>query len=154
MQVETTLGVLAGAEPALARLAALKLPARTAYHIAKLVTLVRQETKHFHDQRLARIKEFGEARPATPPERAMTGDDTVYECRPDTKGWTEFQKTVTELVGVRSTVAWGPIKLSWLGTSEVAAEDLVALGPLLEDDTAPAQEPERKVGKTAKRRGT
>ena len=62
--IQTTLGALVQAEPALAPICALKLSARSAYHLKKLAQLVAIETEHFHKERDRYITEMGTARAA------------------------------------------------------------------------------------------
>jgi hypothetical protein len=117
--ITTTLGVLVQAEPALAALAALKLPAKSAYHVKKLATLVAQETQHFQDARNGYIKELGVAQP-----------DGSVSIAPDSPALPTFVEKVTELIAVEVVIPWGPLTLAMLGDEKVSAADLQALGPL------------------------
>ncbi len=126
--IETTLGALVTAEAALARLAGRQLPIKTAYHVAKLVRLVRAETEHYHAQRTAFIKELGASRDPTPAEKAA-GSTEVFEVK--SENVQDFQKRMTELDALAVTIAWGPIDLATLGAIEIVAFDLVQLEPLL-----------------------
>lgn len=121
--LQTTLGDLVAAEEALSRVAALKLPVKSAYHVAKLVRLVREETRVFHEQRDAFIRELGEASVAN-----AHGEQTIT-VKP--ANWPEFQKRIRELAAIAVTIAWGPLTLDMFGEESIAAADLLALGPLV-----------------------
>jgi hypothetical protein len=112
-----TLGALVEAEPALDRLLDQKLSAQAAYHLAKLATLVRAETAHFHAQREALIREFG-----TP-----TGE--VIEVQPDQRP--EFFRRVQELLAVEATIAWRPLSVAQV--LEISGGDVLRLGALLSE---------------------
>jgi hypothetical protein len=134
--IEVTLGYLAEAEPALARLAAEKLPFKTAHALAKLAKAVADETKYFHEQRNALVKEHGEVKPGGAPDEILVG--------PTMAGWRAFVAKVNELVGVPVTLALDPIDLTTLDPKvldrlETSANDLIVLGPflLLPSATAP-----------------
>lgn len=125
--IQTTLGALVNAESALAPLCALKLSAKSAYHMKKLAQLVAGETKHFNAERDALIKELGTKR-----------DDGNFELTPDNDQMPTFVTKVTELAAVPVEIPWGPITLAMLADERVSAQDLAALGPLLAD---PDEEP-------------
>ena len=136
MSIETTLGALVEAEPALGRLLALKLPTKTAYHLAKLAKLVREETQHFHTQREALIRELGTERDPTEAEKVQNGNGTkVISVTPE--HWPECQTRLAELAAVQVTIALTPIAIDELGAIDVAGEDLLALGPLLTETREP-----------------
>lgn len=123
MTIDTTLGQLAEAEPALARLAAEKLPFQTAYRVAKLAKAVGEETKHFYDQRNALVKEYGEPKPGGTPEE--------IQVLPSSPMWPEFVRKVQELVAVAVTVPLAPVDLASANGLQIAATDLLLLGPLV-----------------------
>jgi hypothetical protein len=125
--IQTTLGALVQAEPAIATIAAMLLSAKSAYHVAKLARLVATETRHFHTSRDAIIQELGTAR-----------DGGGAELKPDAEAWPAFVARVTELAAVEVTLPWGPITLAMLGDAPVSAQVLVALGPLLAEPDAEA----------------
>jgi len=129
--IETTLGVLVAAEPALARLAAEKLPIKVAYHIAKLAKLVIAETELFKQQRDALVKRLGTVRAATEAERAVHGSE-VWEVQPPHQR--EFVDQLTELLKSPSMVAWVPLEFEELKDVVLPAADLLALGPLVVED--------------------
>lgn len=125
--IQTTLGALVQAEPALAPICALKLSARSAYHLKKLAQLVAIETTHFHTERNALIKELGTARP----DGGFGIEPTIaFEENPQ---FAAFLRRVTELAAVEVTIPWGPLDLAMLGDEKVSAAELAALGPLLAD---------------------
>jgi hypothetical protein len=120
--ITTTLGALVQAEPALQPICALKLNARSAYHLKKLAQLVAIETKHFHAERDRYITELGSVR-----------EGGGFELKPDSEAWPTFVAQLTELAAVPVEIPCGPITLEMLGTADVSAQDLIALGPLLAD---------------------
>jgi hypothetical protein len=128
--IQTTLGALVQAEPALQAICALSLAAKAAYHVKKLAQLVAQETAHFHAERDRAIRELGTAR-----------DGGGYEIKPDgdtvidgqNAALQAFQRRVTDLAAVPVTIAWGPITIDLLGDERVSAAQLLALGPLCAD---------------------
>jgi len=120
--IATTLGALVQAEPALQPICQLKLTARSAYHVKKLVWIVAQETKHFHAERDRYITELGTAT-----------DAGGFELKPDNEAFPTFVAQLNELAAVEVTIPWGPITLAMLGDAQVSAVELSALGPLLAD---------------------
>lgn len=128
--IETTLGALFDAEPALGRLLAVPLPVKTAYHVAKLGRLVREDTAHFHEQRAALIRELGAERDPTDAEKAHGGSDTKV-ISVTAEHWQEFQTRVAELAAIPVTLAWRPLLLDDLGAIAISGADLLALGPLV-----------------------
>ena len=123
--ISTTLGVLVQAEPALQPICAVKVSAKSAYHLQKLARLVAQETAHFHDARNGYIKELGIA--------SLDGSVSIA---PDSPALPEFVARVTELIAVPVEIPWGPITLAMLGEATVSAAELQALGPLFAEPEA------------------
>ena len=123
--IATTLGALVQAEPALQPICALKLNARSAYHLKKLAQLVAHETQHFHAERDRYIKELGTDRP-----------DGGFELKPDSEAWPTFVAQLNELAAVPVEIPWGPVTLEMLGDEKVSAQELAALGPLVADPEA------------------
>jgi hypothetical protein len=119
MTIETTLGALVQAESALQPICALKLSAKSAYHLKKLAQLVAIETQHFHAERDALITELGTAR-----------ESGGFEIHPETSAFQTFLTKVNELAAVPVEISWGPITLDMLGDAQVSAQELAALGPL------------------------
>lgn len=135
--IATTLGQVALAEPALAQIAAIRLPVKTAYHVAKLLRLVQDETRLFQERRNEAIRRHGTERPATAEERAASGP-TIVEVLPGHEGWSAFLTEMRELESVSVTLPWGPLTLDMLGQVEIEPSVLLNLGPLLADDESPA----------------
>ncbi len=127
LTIPTTLGALVQAEAALAPICALKLSAKSAYHLKKLAQLVAAETKHFHTERDALIRELG-----------TTRDDGTVEVKTDSVRWAEFVTRVGELAAVPVELPWGALTLAMLGDATVSAAELQALGPLFADPTEDA----------------
>jgi len=143
--IETTLGALVEAEPALAKLAAVKLDAKTRYHAVKLMKLVTAETKeHFYEPREVASKELGiKTRMPTPAERALFGPDKfMLDGTPERIA--AFNARLKDLSGVPVVIPWGPVTSSMLEPyPEYTGADMLALGPLCVLD-----EPTEKEGPT------
>ena len=137
--IHTTIGALVEAEPALARLTAIKLDAKARYHAVKLSKLVSAETKeHFFEPRQALFKELGVERDPTAAERVKLGPEKVLEIPPSKL--VEFQARVKDLATVPVQIPWGPITLAMLDPyPEFTGADMLALGPLfqLEEEEIP-----------------
>lgn len=128
--ITTTLGQLVDAEPALHRLAAQKLPAVSAYRLAKICTAVAEDTKIFTERRLELIKEVGVSRQATAAEQAR-GETTMLEVAPPhMRG---FLAQLSEMASVSVTLPMEPltITLKTLETIEISAADLLAMETLV-----------------------
>lgn len=131
-EIVTTIGALVEAEPALARLVALRLDAKTRYHAVKLLRLVSAETKtHFYEPRQDVFKELGTEREPTAAERAQHGLDMMLEIpREKTKA---FAARIKDLSAVPVTIPWGPVTSTMLEPfAEFTGADMLALGPLFE----------------------
>lgn len=116
--IALTLGELVQAEEALKRLIEVKLPAKTAYHVAKLMRLVLAETQHFHTQREEAIRELGKPNPENPAEIRVSP-----ECM------TDFASRINELYAVETRIDWTPLSIGDL--PEITASDLLRLGSLV-----------------------
>ena len=130
-EIQTTLGALVNAEPVLMRLSDLRLPAKSAYHLAKLCKLVLAEVQHFHTERERIVKTLGEERPPTPDEAAQNGGTPVTEVTPENRG--EFFRQLQELAAVDVAIAWKPLALEALAAVDVSADEVNVLGALLEE---------------------
>lgn len=128
--IKSTLKDLVEAESALASLMQLRLPPKSAYHLAKLGRLVNQETEHFRKQREALIKEYGEERDATPQEQ-QTGQSKVMQVKPDNVE--KFLERIKELGAVEVTIDWNPVKMDMLEGQTVRGAELMQLGNLFEE---------------------
>lgn len=120
-RISLTLGECLIAESALDTLLAIRLPVKTAYHLAKLARLVKVETSHANQQRETWVKELGDEI-----------EPQVYRVKPDNVQ--EFNRRMTDLAAVAVVIDWGPLPLSALASVEVACGDLLKLGLLLSDD--------------------
>lgn len=107
------------AEEALQRLSEVKLPAKQAYHVAKLIRLIKAETQHYHAQREEAIRELGDA----------TADGSEIRVPPDKMP--EFVKRLNELFAVETRIDWTPLRLADL--PDVTAADLLRLGALVSE---------------------
>lgn len=126
--IETTLGALVDAEPALTRLLAVPLPVKTGYALAKLGKLVRKETAYFHEQREAAIRALGAARAPNVAEQAV-GHTEIIEVTAEHRP--AFFARIALLGAIAVTIPWEPIALDALGDLAITGEDLLALEPLL-----------------------
>lgn len=132
MPIPTTLGHLAAAAPALARLAAQPLPVTPAYHIAKLVRCAAVEVDLFTDRRNALITELGRERDATPAEVAAGLVGPVMQVAPEHIA--TYQARIAELAAIATTLEAAPVDLAALGDRvQVSPADLLALGPLVSE---------------------
>lgn len=116
--IPVTLGELVQAEEALQRLLEVKLPAKQAYQVAKLMRLVKAETQHFHSQREEAIRELG-----------VESKDTPGEIRVMPDKMQEFMKRLNEMHVVETQIDWTPLALDDL--PDITAGDLLRLGPLV-----------------------
>lgn len=129
--VNITLGSLVAAVPALQRLAELRLPVKTAYHLAKLLRAVQQEAAEFETQRIALLKQYGEERDATLSEQAQFGAARVTVV-PAVQS-EAFSTALKALTALEVDVPLQPLTLAELGDATVAGNDLCLLGALLAD---------------------
>lgn len=136
--IQTTLGDLVMAQPALKKLAALKLDPKTRYHVLKLSKLVTAEVKeHFYDERDLLTREMGETRAATPDEMAKVGSATIITVPHDKIQ--AYETAIKALLEVRVLIPWDPVTLPMLDAYlEFTADDFEALGPLGLMDVPPA----------------
>jgi hypothetical protein len=132
MAITMTLRAVLEAQPALDRLAGEKLPVRLAYHVAKLVKLVRVEVEDFNAQRFKLVKEYGVTRPATEAERPVHGPE-VIEVPPEKIA--AFQQELATLVDEPVTFDRAPLSITDTFPN-ITAADLVALGPLVDEGDA------------------
>ena len=137
MAIETTIGALVAAEPALKKLAGLRLNAKTRYHVAKLAKLVGEEVRdHFFAPREQVFRELGTQRPATEAELEAGKSAEVLFVPLEKR--LELEKAIAEIVSVSATIAWNPVTLAMLEPhEEFTADDLLALGPLVALDEVP-----------------
>lgn len=142
LQIETTIGALVEAGPALSRLIALPLGAKVRYHAVKLMKLVSAETQeHFFQPRLDAIKAFGVEREPTARERAQNGPGKILEVTPE--HIPAFLARAKELADVPCVIPWGPITVEMLEPYDAfTGADMLALGPLFELDP-PATAPDK-----------
>jgi hypothetical protein len=132
--IQTTLGVLVDAKPALDHLADRALPPMTSYAVARLLAAVQVELTAYETARGALVKKFGVERDATEAEQRTHGP-TVTEVRP--ADLPAFLAEHVELRDIVVTLAAAPVALSALGDAPIAPRWLVLLGPLLAGEAAP-----------------
>ena len=126
MKIETTLGELVEAEAALDRVLAVKLDAKTRYHAVKLARLVKQETKHFHDERNALVEKLG-----------TDGLAGAKEIRANSPAMAQFVAELKPMYEIPVTVEWGPLTRAMLEPYlDVTGKDQIDLGPLFELEPA------------------
>lgn len=135
--ITLTLGELARASSALARLANMPLPIKASYWLSKLVRLALAEVRSYEEQRNAAIKRYGTARPAWPDEIAKGSDKEIIEIKADDPQFDAFSAEIKELQAVEVTLPVAPIDLDALPcTVEISASDLMSLAPLCKVDEA------------------
>lgn len=141
MAIRLTLVECLMAEPALARIASLPWPVKTAYHLSKLLRTLRREVKFFEEQRLAAVRNFGTGRTPSDEEKARGQVEDIHQVQPDRMG--EYVARYRELEQLPIQIDLYPITLEQLaGDQRVTGTDLADLGPLLEQgDTVEANKP-------------
>ena len=130
--MQTTLGALAHAEPALVRLGQQPVSFKTAYHLKKLITQVQAETKYFHEQREVLIRTHGSERPITPIEALQGLTGPVWEVTETAKP--VFTPLVEELCAVPVQITGWLLSADLLEELKLSAADLTALDPLILSD--------------------
>ena len=139
--ITTTLGALVQAEEALGRLAAQRLPIKAAYQLSKLLRLVPAETKHFHEQKNAFVKELGKERDCTPLERQRHGP-TITEVTPENRA--AFFAKIEELSTLAVALDAQTVPLADIEDITISAADLIALEPFTaEPPVVKAEKPKR-----------
>jgi len=126
--IDTTLGQLVDAEPALKRLADRPFAPRVGYLLAKLLTAVKAETAAFHTERQRLAERLGTTRDATAEERPTMGP-TVLEI--PTHQFGAFADGVADLMAAPVGLAFAPFDLHNLGDVPISAADIALLGPLV-----------------------
>lgn len=124
--IAMTLGELLSAEIALDRLLEERLPAKVAYHVAKLAKLVKTETAYFASQREAHVRELGEDVPPTDEQRAA-GATAILKVKDEHIN--EFNRRLTELAAVEVSIAWRPLPFDAL--PPISGGDVLRLGALI-----------------------
>jgi hypothetical protein len=138
MMITTTIKHLVDADMsgALNRLSALRLPVKPAYHVHRLIGLVKAELKTYDERRLDLVRQYGEERDATQTERQQGSPAKVHEVLPGTDAFDRFKADIDELKTIEVTLQWRAFDLKDLGNNEIMPADLALLGPLVhyEDD--------------------
>lgn len=116
--ITLSLGSLFDAQPALDRLAAERLPVKTAYRVAKVLRLVKPEIQQFVDQRNALIRELGA-------ERTLPTGETTIEVTDANRD--AFVAKITELASLEIRLDIEPVDVGTLDGVQVSATDLLAL---------------------------
>lgn len=135
----TTMGALLQAEGVLERLGTERVPARVAYHLAKLTDAVRAETKHFHERRRALITELGQERPPTPAEAEASGGAPVIEVTAENRE--AFASRVNEIAEVAVSIDKWLLTIDLLDAFTLSSDDVRALGPLVTGEEAQSAAP-------------
>ena len=121
----TTFGVLANAEPALIRLAEVRLPFKVSYVVGKLIRAVAAEMSYYHTQREVLVRQYGEPQ----------GDQIVVS----PANMSAFVTDITGLGAVTVTLTVAPLDLSTLATIDITPGDLLTLLPLSAEEDHHAQ---------------
>jgi hypothetical protein len=126
--IKTTMGALVSAERSLDHLLTVRCAAKTAYRIAKMTRVVRQETSHFHEEQRKLFAEFGvERETVTPAERSRFGERLTQV---PVERMSEFAKRMKELTDIPVDLALEPLVLDEL---TISGADILSLGPLAAD---------------------
>lgn len=134
--ITMTMAELDAAQPALTRLLAQRLPARAAYHLAKLARLLTADLQYLRDHRAALFQEFGQ------PSGTAPDGSTFFTIPPEHRD--AFGRRWREVMAVPVEIAWTPLAFDVLG--EITPEDLLALGPLVADPVEAVAAPAAPAG--------
>lgn len=118
--IRTTLKALSEAAPALGRLAGVKMPARTAYRLRRILGGVEAALNPFFEQRNELVRRFGTAEGD---QIVVRGDEAAAALL------AELQPLLDEVV----ELPFAPIYLDDLGDAEVTATDLILLDGFVVD---------------------
>jgi hypothetical protein len=126
-KIKLKVGQLVNMVPALEHVAALKLPPKTSYWLARRLKVLGPEVAVFEKKRDELIREYG-----TPDDKGQTA------VKQDSKKWPEFAAKVNALVEAETEVEINKIQVEELQATDsaVTPSDLLLLDPILE---APAQ---------------
>lgn len=126
MPIQTTLGALIAAEPALTRVIARDWPLSMAFKLARLARVVRVETATFEALRQQLVKKYG-----TEPDA-----DGNFHVKP--QHLSEFARQVNEAAAAAVALDAQPLSASQIAKHapemRVSPQDLADLGPLFLDD--------------------
>jgi len=117
---------IVNAEPALSKLLAVSLPAKTAYKLSKFVFKIEPELKIFKEQRDKLIKELGKE------NEDKTGWQVSAENMP------KYVEEITKLSEIEVPIEFGEgkefskLNIEEFGDTKLEAQDLVAINFLLE----------------------
>jgi hypothetical protein len=111
------LAEVVAAAPALERLAAVKLPVKTAYNVSRMLAKAGSEIRAFNERRDALIKELGEPNPEKPGMIEITKHENLVK----------FGEAMRELGEVEVSIDRDQIPLDTFGNAEVASGDLMLL---------------------------
>lgn len=146
--IQTTLGQLVDALPALVRLAERPLPSAQAYYLGRVIRAVRAETDAYDRQRQDLIRRHGKERPPTDAEKARGFKPPIIEILPTDAGWDAWTREIEALLKADVTLDRPAVDLSMVPGLEVAARDVL----LLEGLVVFVQEPAPASGKKGKTR--
>jgi len=120
-EVKTTLGHLFNAEAALQRLVDMKLAAKVAVHVSRIVRFVGPEIALFKSKRLELYQKFG----------TLSDDGKMITLKPEHHE--EFNVAVTELAGVEVVIPHDPLTVDDLADQSITSADIMVLGVLIKD---------------------
>jgi len=128
--MEIKLGQLVQAEEVLNTIGKQSVSIKTAYHLAKLMKLVKEETSIYHLKREEFIKELGEKREPTKEELAKGVNGEIFEVAKDKIP--EFVKQINELSEISVTIdKWLLLTLELLENIDISAQDVLFLDSLI-----------------------
>jgi hypothetical protein len=115
--IKLKLAEVVAAAPALERLAAVRLPVKTAYNVSRMLAKAGSEIRAFNERRDALIKELGEPNPEKPGMIEIAKHENLVK----------FGEAMRELGEVEVSIDRDPIPLDTFGNAEVASGDLMLL---------------------------
>lgn len=119
--MEMTVQELMNAGVALGNLAKQKLPSRGAYWIARTLGKLRPELQAVEERRIELVKKYGEPVGATSQQYEVKGEINVRD----------YLKEFGEILAEKINVDVQPFSFAVLGDAEIAAADILDLGPLV-----------------------
>jgi hypothetical protein len=127
-----TLGHLLMAEQAFQRLGAIRMAAKPAYQVKKLLSLAGD-----HLGKLRKIQNEWIAELGVETKRGQ------YAIPPETPAFDTYRERMEAMLADEVTLAWTPIAFDALGDEKISPADLIALDPFL---VAPVDGPQPHTG--------
>ena len=125
------LGQLVQAEEVLFSISKQPVTIKTAYHIAKLMKSIKEETSIYHSKREELIKEMGEKRDPTKEEMGKGISGEIFEVTKERLP--EFIEKMKELNEIDITVDKWLLTFELLDKIDISAQDVLLLDSLIID---------------------